>query len=84
MVRVVVSMIGWAVLAAFVIPIVVFFAVLLLAYGLDPRCGTAGDSGGCEMGAVSIALVSLVPGAAIGASIGFVRARRRAAAAVRE
>lgn len=44
-------------------PIVVFFVVLTLAHLLDSRCGTPGDSGGCEMGAASIALASAIPGA---------------------
>ena len=44
-------------------PIVVFFVVLTLAHLLDSRCGTPGDSGGCEMGSASIALASAIPGA---------------------
>lgn len=47
-------------------PIVVFFLVLALGYAFDSRCGTPGDSGGCEMGAASIAIVSTIPGLAIG------------------
>ena len=44
-------------------PIVVFFVVLTLSHLLDPRCGTPGDSGGCEMGSASIAIASAIPGA---------------------
>lgn len=44
-------------------PIVVFFVVLVLAHLLDSRCGTPGDSGGCEMGSASIAIASAIPGA---------------------
>lgn len=44
-------------------PIVVFFVVLTLAHLLDSRCGTPGDSGGCEMGSATIAIASAIPGA---------------------
>lgn len=44
-------------------PIVVFFVVLTLAHIFDSRCGTPGDSGGCEMGAATIAIASAIPGA---------------------
>lgn len=47
------------------VPVVVFFVVLLLGHALDPRCGTPGDSGGCEVGAVSLALASAIPGLAL-------------------
>ena len=46
-----------------VIPIIAFFGVLLLAYAAG-GCG-AGDSGGCEMGAASLAIASAIPGFAI-------------------
>lgn len=46
-----------------VTPVVVFFLVLTLAHIFDSRCGTPGDSGGCEMGSLSIAVASAIPGA---------------------
>ena len=56
-------------LGVVVLPIVVFFVVLVAAYGLDPRCGAPGDSGGCEMGAAVIAFASAGPGLAIGVAL---------------
>lgn len=44
-------------------PAVVLFVVLALSYLMNPRCGTPGDSGGCEMGAAAIAIMSAIPGA---------------------
>ena len=52
-----------------VMPIVVFFTVLIAAHALDPRCGTPGDSGGCEMGAAVIGFASAGPGLAIGVAL---------------
>ncbi|MEX0956465.1 MAG: hypothetical protein WDZ83_14810 [Rhizobiaceae bacterium] len=63
-------------------PIVTFFIVLILAHIFDPRCGTPGDSGGCEMGAAGIAIASALPGAAALFLVALIRglvARRRAA-----
>lgn len=57
---------------AIVAPIVVFFLVLGTAYLVDPRCGTPGDSGGCEMGSAAIALASIMPAFAIGFAIVFI------------
>lgn len=36
------------------LPIITALLVLILGYLFDPRCGTPGDSGGCEMGAATI------------------------------
>ncbi len=49
-----------------VVPVAVFFIVLTAAHLLDPRCGTPGDSGGCEMGTAGLAIFSMLPGLAIG------------------
>jgi hypothetical protein len=57
-------------------PIMTFFLVLALAYALDPRCGSPGESGGCEMGSVSIALASAIPGAALLFMIVLIRGQR--------
>jgi len=57
-------------------PIVVFFLIIALAYTFDPRCGSPGDSGGCEMGAATIALASAIPGFVIGVGIALYRGYR--------
>jgi hypothetical protein len=57
-------------------PIVVFFLIIALAYTFDPRCGSPGDSGGCEMGAATIAFASIIPGFVIGAGIALFRGYR--------
>lgn len=62
-----------------VTPIVVFFGVLLAAHLLDPRCGTPGDSGGCEMGAASIAIMSALPGLAAGIVLVLIQGYRKRA-----
>lgn len=50
-------------LGLIVVPIVAFFGVLAIAYAAG-GCGP-GDSGGCEMGAASLAMASAIPGFAI-------------------
>ena len=46
---------------------------LVLAYSLDSRCGTPGDSGGCEMGIASLAIASALPGLAMGVAFALYR-----------
>ena len=58
-------------------PIVVSITVLTAAHLLDQHCGTPGDSGGCEMGAVSIGLLSALPGLALGVAFAVFRHFRR-------
>ena len=58
-------------------PVAVFFLVLVLAHAFDPRCGSPGDSGGCEMGALSLAVAMAVPGFALFFFITLIRALRR-------
>ncbi len=64
-----------------VLPIVVFFTVLIAAYALDSRCGTPGDSGGCEMGAAVMGFASAGPGLAIGVALALWRHYRKQRAA---
>ncbi|MCT8991220.1 hypothetical protein NYR54_13115 [Chelativorans sp. SCAU2101] len=65
-------------LAGFVlVPLAVFVVGLLLAYLLDPRCGTPGDSGGCEMGMASLAFTLAIPGALGGIALAVTRHLRR-------
>ncbi len=59
-----------------VAPVAMFFSVLIAAHTFDPRCGTPGDSGGCEMGAASIAILSMLPGLAIGVAFALVQGYR--------
>lgn len=66
-----------------VVPVAVFALVLGTGYAFDGRCGTPGDSGGCEMGAAAIAMASAIPGFALFLLIDVVRAIRRRKAAGR-
>ena len=68
---------GFGLLGFVVTPIVVGITVLVLAYSLDSRCGTPGDSGGCEMGVASIAIASALPGLAIGVGFALYRHFRK-------
>ncbi len=69
--------IGFGLLGLVLTPIVVAFTILVLAHAFDPRCGTPGDSGGCEMGAASVGFFSALPGAALGAGFGVWSGLRR-------
>lgn len=69
MLGLILRIVGFGLLGLVVTPIVVGIAGLVLAYSLDSRCGTPGDSGGCEMGIASLAIASALPGLAIG--VGF-------------
>ncbi|TVR07146.1 MAG: hypothetical protein EA385_13765 [Salinarimonadaceae bacterium] len=70
-------MVAYGAAGLLVTPVLVFVLTLGLAYALDDRCGTPGDSGGCEMGAASLAIASVIPGLALGAAAGaFVSIRR--------
>ena len=60
------KILGFGLLGIVVTPIVVGIVGLALAYSRDSRCGTPGDSGGCEMGIASLAVASALPGLAIG------------------
>lgn len=51
------------------LPIATTLLVLALSHAFDPRCGTPGDSGGCEMGAVSFGVLAALPGLAIGVAL---------------
>ena len=67
---------------AIVAPVVVFFLVLGLGYAFDSRCGSPGDSGGCEMGAATLgfaaAPIGLIAGFLVSLVLGL-RSRGRAA-----
>jgi hypothetical protein len=53
---------------AIAIPAFVFCGILI-ANALNPRCGTPGDSGGCEMGLASGTIGAIVIGLALGAIV---------------
>lgn len=59
------------------LPILTGLLALSLGYLFDPRCGTPGDSGGCEMGAATAAGAMALPGFAIGVGIALFGAWRR-------
>ena len=59
------------------LPILTGILALSLGYLFDPRCGTPGDSGGCEMGAATAAVAMALPGFAIGVGIALFGAWRR-------
>jgi hypothetical protein len=66
MLALVAKMLAYGLIGLLATPIVVGFAVLAVAHLLESRCGTPGDSGGCEMGVAAIAIASAPPGMAIG------------------
>lgn len=59
------------------LPIATTLLVLALSHALDPRCGTPGDSGGCEMGAVSIGVMAALPGLAFGVALALLQEWRK-------
>jgi hypothetical protein len=65
-------------LAAILIPVVVFAAVAT-ANHFNPQCGTPADSGGCEMGLAAGTIVAAVVGLVAGISVAVVmnRAKQR-------
>lgn len=73
MLGLVLRIMGFGLLGFVATPIVVGITVLVLAYSLDSRCGTPGDSGGCEMGVASIAIASALPGLAMGIAFALYR-----------
>jgi hypothetical protein len=79
MLRLVVRTFVFGLLGFVVVPIAMFFIVLIAAHTFDSRCGTPGDSGGCEMGALSIAVFSALPGLAIGVAYSLIQGYRNRA-----
>lgn len=59
------------------LPILTGILALSLGYIFDPRCGTPGDSGGCEMGAATAAVAMALPGLLIGVGIALFTSWRR-------
>ena len=77
---IVVRSVLFGVAGALVAPVVVFFLVLIVGYTFDSRCGTPGDSGGCEMGAATLGFAAapfgLIAGFVVSLLLGL-RARKR-------
>jgi len=67
----------FALVGAILLPLIAFFGSLALLHIFDSRCGTPGDSGGCEMGAGMIALGAIIPGLLIGIATGVYFGRTR-------
>ncbi len=76
MLRLAVKSLVFGLIGFIAVPILVFFLVLILGHLFDPRCGTPGDSGGCEMGAATAGFAAAIPGFAIGVAIALVRGLR--------
>ena len=79
MLRLIVRVFAFGLAGLIVVPVAMFFIVLTAAHLLDPRCGTPGDSGGCEMGAAGIAIYSMLPGLAIGVAFALIQGYRNRA-----
>ncbi len=79
MLRLVVKVFAFGLAGLIVAPVAMFFIVLTVAHTFDSRCGTPGDSGGCEMGAASIAIFSALPGLAVGVAFALIQGYRNRA-----
>ena len=71
------KVLAFGLLGLIVTPIVVAILFLTAAHILDPRCGTPGDSGGCEMGAASIGFYSALPGLVLGVAFALIQDYRK-------
>jgi hypothetical protein len=76
MLKLCLSALLFGLLGSVVVPVLALFGSLALFHLLVPRCGTPGDSGGCEMSAGVIGVFAVIPGFLIGAAFGIHRARR--------
>ena len=65
----------WLIVGSVVVPLIVL-CFMLVVYAFDSRCGTPGDSGGCEMGMAVFVMLSAPLGAAIGGAYGLHRGMR--------
>ena len=77
MLKTVIFALMFALLGAILLPLIALFGSLALLHIFDSRCGTPGDSGGCEMGAGMIALGAVIPGLLIGIATGVYFGRTR-------
>ena len=75
--------IGYLFLGALAVPLAVL-ALMIVVYIFDSRCGSPGDSGGCEMGIATVVMSSVPLGALLGLGFGIwrgIKARNAAGAA---
>ena len=79
MLRLVARSFAYGLIGFIATPVAVFFIVLIVAHTFESHCGTPGDSGGCEMGALSIAVFSVLPGLAMGVALALIQAYRNPA-----
>lgn len=77
---VILTALGWMPLGALIAPVCTLLFSMLF-YVFDSRCGSPGDSGGCEMGIFVLVIGSIVPGAVFGFILGLARALRKRRAA---
>jgi hypothetical protein len=71
---------GYLLLGAIAVPLAVL-AFGIVEYMTDSRCGSPGDSGGCEMGIATMVMSAVPLGAILGLAFGIwrgVKARRAA------
>jgi hypothetical protein len=64
--------IGYFFLGALVVPLAVLVPMIGV-YMFDSRCGSPGDSGGCEMGIATVVMSSVPLGALLGLGFGIWR-----------
>ncbi len=77
MLRLIVNSLVYGLIGLVTVPILTGVFALSMGYIFDPRCGTPGDSGGCEMGAAAAAIAMALPGFVIGVGIALFRAWRQ-------
>ena len=57
--------VGYTLAGAVIAPLVLLVPMIVI-YMVDDRCGSPGDSGGCEMGIASVMIGAVPVGAALG------------------
>jgi hypothetical protein len=67
---------GWGLIGLLAAPLAIL-AAMLVVYQFDPRCGTPGDSGGCEMGIAAAVVSAALPGAILFFLVALVRGLMR-------
>lgn len=77
MLRMIVKSLVFGLIGFVSLPILTGVFALSMGYIFDPRCGTPGDSGGCEMGAAAAAIAMALPGFVIGVGIALFLAWRQ-------
>ena len=68
--------VGTTLAGALLAPLVLLVPMIII-YMVDDRCGSPGDSGGCEMGIASVMIGAVPVGAALGLAWAIWRSVRR-------